>query len=153
MLAAEEENARLVLKIKKLESKTEELELLVGAIQNLRQLNEYLENKVKVDKAVEDALVAKVSGLEVKLQAYKNSDNIAKGIIDSPSYLIEKIAIGYDYSAKMNNNNNAIYFETASSVKENIPHILKDVDNPLFKKDDSEPLNEESLLIKQKMIV
>ena len=85
MLAAEKENARLVLKIKKLESKNEELELVVVAIENLRQLNEYLENKVKVDKEVEDALVDKVSGLEVKLQAYKNSANIAKGIIDSQS--------------------------------------------------------------------
>ena len=90
MLAAEEENARLVLKIKKLESKNEELELVVVAIENLRQLNEYLENKVKVDKEVEDALVAKVSGLEVKLQAYKNLANIAKGIIDS-HLLIRKL--------------------------------------------------------------
>ena len=152
MLAAEEENARLVLKIKKLESKNEELELVVVAIENLRQLNEYLENKVKVDKEVEDALVAKVSGLEVKLQAYKNSANIAKGIIDSQS-IDKKTAIGYDYSAKKKNKNTAIFFETTSSVKENVPHILKDVDNPLFKKADSEPLNEQSLLIKQEMLV
>ena len=55
MLAAEEEYVRLVLKIKKLEYKNEELELVVVAIENLRQLNQYLENKVKVDKEVEDA--------------------------------------------------------------------------------------------------
>ena len=60
MLIAEEENARLVLKIKKLESKNEELELVVVAIENLRHLNEYLKNKVKVDKELEDAVVAKV---------------------------------------------------------------------------------------------
>ena len=136
MLAAERENARLVLKIKKLESKNEELELVVVAIENLRQLNEYLENKVKVDKEVEDALVDKVSGLEVKLQAYKNSANIAKGIIDSQS-IDKKTAIGYDYSAKKKNKSIAVFFETTSSVKENVPHILKDVDNPLFKKADS----------------
>ena len=35
MLAAEEENARLVLMIKKLESKNEELEIVVVAIENL----------------------------------------------------------------------------------------------------------------------
>ena len=73
MLAVEEENTILVLEIKKLESKNEELEIVVVAIENLRQLNEYFENKVKVDKEVEDALIAKLSGLEVKLQAYKNS--------------------------------------------------------------------------------
>ena len=109
MLAAEEENSRLVLKIKKIESKNEELELVVVAIENLRQLNEYLENKVKVDKEVEDALVAKVSGLEVKLQAYTNSTNIAKGIIDS-QYIDKKNAIGYDYSANKKNKSTMIVF-------------------------------------------
>ena len=67
--------------------------------------------------------------------------------------MIRKTAISYDYSAKKKNKSIAIFFETASSVKENVPHILKDVDNPLFKKADSEPLNEESLLIKQEMLV
>ena len=58
MLATTEENARLVLKIKKLKSKNEELKFVVVAIENLKHLNEYRENKFKVDKEVEDALVA-----------------------------------------------------------------------------------------------
>ena len=120
MLASKEENARLVIKIKKLESKNEELVIVVVAMKNLRQLNEYLENKVKVDKEIEDTMVAKVSGLEVKLQAYKNSANIAKGITDSQS-IDKKTAIGYDYSAKNKNKSTAINFKTTSSVKENVP--------------------------------
>ena len=109
------------------------------AIENLIQLNEYIENKVKVDKDVEDALVDKVSSLEVKLQSYNNSANIAKGIIDSQS-IDKKTSIGNDYSDKKNNKNIAIFFETDSSDKENVPHTHKDEDNPLFKKADSEPL-------------
>ena len=82
---------------------------MVVAIENLRQPNEYLENKVKVDKEEEDAPEAKVSDLEVKLQAYKNSANIAKGIIDSKS-MEKKTTIGYDYSAKKKNKNTEIFF-------------------------------------------
>ena len=139
MLANEEENARLVLKIKNLESKNEELELVVITIENLRQLNEFLKNKVRDDKEVEDFLVAKVSGLEVKLQAYKNSANITKGIIDSQS-LDKKTVIGYDYSDKKKNKSTAIVIETTSSVKENVPHILKDVDYPFLIKLTQNPL-------------
>ena len=65
----------------------------------------------------------------------------------------KKTTIGYDYSAKKKNKNTVIFFETTSSIKKNVPHILKDVDNPLFKKADLESLNEESLLIKQEMLV
>ena len=47
MLALEEENAKLVFKNQVLEAKNQELELVVVSVEDLKQKNEYLENKFK----------------------------------------------------------------------------------------------------------
>ena len=56
MLAANEENEKLVLKVKMLETRNEELELACVGMLDLKQKIEYLENKDKFNKEVESAL-------------------------------------------------------------------------------------------------
>ena len=41
----------------------------------------------------------------------------------------------------------------SNTIKDGVPHILKNVNNPVFKKPTSEPLNEKEMLIKQEMLV
>ena len=82
MLALEEENVNLVLKNRILDARNQELELVVITNEDLKQKNEYLENKVKCNSEIEIALRTQLVELETKLQAYKNSVNIAKEIID-----------------------------------------------------------------------
>ena len=97
MLALEEENAKLVLKNQMLNAKNQELELVVVVVEDLKQKNEYLENKVKCNSEIEVALRTQVTELQTKLQAYKNSANIAKEIIGKQC-LEKKTVIGFDYS-------------------------------------------------------
>ena len=56
MLALEEENAKLVLKNQMLDAKNQELEIVVVVVEDLKQKNEYLENKVKCNSEIEVAL-------------------------------------------------------------------------------------------------
>ena len=60
MLALEEENAKLVLKNQMLDAKNQELELVVVVVEDLKQMNEYLENKVKCNSEIEVALRTQV---------------------------------------------------------------------------------------------
>ena len=64
MLAASEENEKLVLKAKMLETSNEELELACVGVLDLKQKIEYLENKDKCNKEVEPALRTKLSEIE-----------------------------------------------------------------------------------------
>ena len=61
MLAANEENEKLVLKMKMLETRNEELELACVGVLDLKRKIEYLENKDKCNKEVESALRTKLS--------------------------------------------------------------------------------------------
>ena len=99
MLALEEENAKLVLKNQILDARNSELELVGITVEDLKQKNEYLENKVKCNSEIEIALRKQLVEPETKLQAYKNSANIAKEIIDKQC-LEKNTAIGFDYSSK-----------------------------------------------------
>ncbi|KAK1363912.1 CCHC-type domain-containing protein [Heracleum sosnowskyi] len=149
MLASEIENAKLVLKIKNLESKNEELMLVAVTLEDLKQRNEYLENKVKCNGEIETILRKQISDLDLKLNAYKNSALIAKEIIDTQT-LGNKTAIGFDYSKKTGKK--IVEFPvTRPAVKKNTPHILKNVDCPVFVKPFSAPFNEDDLIIIQEL--
>ena len=41
----------------------------------------------------------------------------------------------------------------SNTVKDGVPHVLKNVNNPVFKKPTAEPLNEREMLIKQEILV
>ena len=152
MLALEEENAKLVLKNQILDAKNSKLELVAITVEDLKQKNEYLENKVKCNSDIEIALRTQLVELESKLQAYKNSANIAKEIIDKQC-LEKKTAIGFDYSSKKIGKKPVEDSAQSNTVKDGVPHVLKNVSNPVFKKPTSEPLNEREMLIKQEMLV
>ena len=132
MLALEEENAKLVLKNEMLEVKNQELELVVVAVEDLKQKNEYLENKVKCNSEIEIALRKQVAELESKLQAYKNSANIAKEIIDKQS-LEKKTVIGFDYSSKKSGKKHMEDLSQSNTVNDGVPHVLKNVSNPCLR--------------------
>ena len=152
MLALEEENAKLVLKNQVLDARNSELELVAITIEDLKQKNEYLENKVKCNSEIEIALRKKLVELETMLQAYKNSANIAKEIIDKQC-LEKKTAIGFDYSSKKIGKKHVEDSAQSNIIKYDVPHVLKNVNNPVFKKPTSEPLNEREMLIKKEMLV
>ena len=152
MLALEEENAKLVLKNQSLDARNSELELVAITIEDLKQKNEYFENKVKCNSDIEIALRKKLVELETNLQAYKNSANIAKEIIDKQC-LEKKTAIGFDYSSKKIGKKPVEDSAQSNTIKDDVPHVLKNVNNPVFKKPTSEPLNEREMLIKQDMLV
>ena len=78
MLAASEENEKLVLKVKMLETRNEELELACVGMLDLKQKIEYLENKDKCNKEVESASRTKLSEVEETLKAYKIVANASK---------------------------------------------------------------------------
>ena len=135
-----------------LDAKNQELELVVIVVEDLKQKNEYLENKVKCNSGIEVALRTQVVELETKLQAYKNSANIAKEIIDKQC-LEKKTAIGFDYSSKKTGKKPVKDSFQSNTINDGVPHVLKNVSNPVFKKPTSEPLNEKDMLIKQEMLV
>ena len=62
------------------------------------------------------------------------------------------MAIGLDYSKKAGKRHVG-FSETPVFVKESIQHVIKDVETPVFVKPVSEPLNEQSLLIEEELLV
>ncbi|KAK1358538.1 CCHC-type domain-containing protein [Heracleum sosnowskyi] len=150
MLASEMENAKLVLKIKKLESKNEELELVAVTLEDLKQKNAYLENKVKCNDEIETILRKQISDLDLKLNAFKNSALVAKEIIDTQA-VENKTAIGFDYNKKAGKK--ILEFPvTPSVVKRNTPHVLKNVDCPVFVKPFPPLFYEDDLFIAQELL-
>ena len=67
-----EENAKLVLKVKILETKNEHLELVEVKCFNLEQKNEYHENKIKYMTEIEAYLRKKIEEIYVEFKAYRN---------------------------------------------------------------------------------
>ena len=96
MLAANEENEKLALKVKMLEARNEELELACVGMLDLKHKIEYLENKDKCNKEVESALRTQLSEVEETLRAYKISANVSKVELDK-KLNINKTCIGLGY--------------------------------------------------------
>ena len=95
MLAPSVENEKLVLKVKMLETRNEELELACVGVLDVNQKIEYLENKDKCNKEVEFALT-KLSEVEETLKAYKIAANASKIELDK-KLNINKTCIGLWY--------------------------------------------------------
>ena len=89
-------NEKLVLKVKLLDTRNEELELACINMLDLKQKIEYLENKDKCNKEVESALRTELSEVEETIKAYKIAVNSAK--IDQDKKLnVNKTCIGLGY--------------------------------------------------------
>ena len=96
MLAANEENEKLALKVKMLEAMNEELELACVGMLDLKQKIEYLENKDKCNKEVESALRSQLSEVEETLKAYNISANASK-VEQDKKLNVNKTCIGLGY--------------------------------------------------------
>ena len=159
MLAAEKENTRLNLLIKALTAKNEELGLVTLSIENLKDRNAYLENRVKCDELIEASLTAKNDELELKLQAYANAANIAHTFND-PQRLEKMTCIGFDYSKfgkDKGKDKRTLFksggFEDSPSIPVNVPHIIKDSPEPIFKSAEPAPLDHDRIFIQEQLRV
>lgn len=146
LLASETENAKLVQNVKTLEAKNEELGLVSVSIEDLKQKNEYLENKVKVNVEIEAILREKISMLELKLNAIYNSANVSEEIIKG-QMINQSTAIRFDYSKKMGKRQ-MNFTETPVSDKVEVPSVLHNVEVPIYQKPVSDPITEETLIIR-----
>ena len=110
----------------------------------------YLENKIKCNDEIETILRKQISELDLKLNAFKNSALIAKEIIDTQA-VENKTAIGFDYNKKAGKK--IVEFPvTPSVVKRNTPHVLKNVDCPVFVKPFPPLFHEDDLFIRQELL-
>ncbi|KAK1365514.1 hypothetical protein POM88_041075 [Heracleum sosnowskyi] len=91
-----------------------------------------------------------ISDLDLKLNAFKNSALVAKEIIDTQA-IENKAAIGFDYNKKAGKK--IVEFPVTSSVaKRNTPHVLKNVDCPVFVKPFPPLFHEDDLFIRQELL-
>ena len=141
--------------LKKVRDENDKLVLTNVAIDDLRQKNHYLElrDKEHVEKNAE--LEKEIKSLEAKLQAYKNSADLAKKLISS-QVVSGKLGIGLDYDElRKAGKKRVVENEPVEKVNNppSTPHILKNAKKPLFKKATPEPFDEDRLFIHHEMLV
>ena len=109
----------------------------------------FLENRVNCYKQLETNLKARITELETRVNGYYKSAKTSKEIYDR-EVIGRTVGIGYDYNKAIGklgiNSPNRI-----SAKERGIPHVLKDVVDPLFKKSIAEPLNESSIIINEEL--
>ena len=153
ILAANEENEKLVLKVKKIDTRNEELELACINMLDLKQKIEYLENKDKCNKEVESALRTKLSEVEETLKAYKIAANSAK--IDQDKKInVNKTCIGLGYEdLKKARKKHVRVYDTEIAMDQEAPFVVQHVSKPMYRQFIIEPINEEMLIIKDELFV
>ena len=108
-----------------------------------------LENRVNLYKQLEINLKEIITNLETKVRGYYNSTVKAKDIFNQQA-ISQTVGIGYDYNEAVGklsiNSPNRV-----SAKERGIPHVLKGVDKPLFRKSIVEPLNESSIIIQEEL--
>ena len=152
MLAASEENEKLVLKVKMLETRKDELEFACVNMLDIKQKIEYLENKDKYNREVESALRTKLSEVEGSLKAYKIAANTAK--IDQDKNLnANKTCIGLGYKdLKKAGKKHVKVDDTEHHLDQEAPCIIEDVSKPMYNQFIPEPVDYEMLVIKAKLL-
>ena len=145
MLATSEENEKLVLKVKILETRNKELELACVGVLDLEQKIENLENKDKCNKEVKSALRTKLSEVEETLTVYKIAANASK-IEQDKKLNINKtcIDLGYD-DLKKNGKKHVKVDDTERVVDQKAPFVIQDVSKP------TKPVDEDLLKIKAEL--
>ena len=109
----------------------------------------FLENRGNCYRQLEINLKKIITGLKTKVRGYYNSSVKSKELLNQQS-IGQIVGIGYDYDeaiGKLSINSSNIF----SAKERGIPHVLKDVDKPLFRKSIFEPLNETSIIIQEEM--
>ena len=152
MLAANEENEKLALKVKMLEARNEELELACVGMLDLKHKIEYLENKDKCNKEVESALRTQLSEVEETLRAYKISANVSKVELDK-KLNINKTCIGLGYEdLKRAGKKHERVDDTELVLDQNAPFVVQHVSKPIYRQFIPEPVDEGLLKIKVEML-
>ena len=108
-----------------------------------------LDNRVDVYRRLEINLRKLVTELETKVRGYYNSSVKDKELFNQQA-INQTVGIGCDYNETVGklsiNSSNKV-----SVVERGIPHVLKGVSKPLFKKSVGEPLNEAYIIIQQEI--
>ena len=142
-------NDRIILQNTNLEKEVLELKTVHINQDELRQEIVVLDNRVNCYKQLEIFLRDKITSLETKVGAYYNSCKQAKEMFNKQA-VNRTIGVGYGY-------NEAIGLldinspDIVSAKERGIPHVLKGIEEPLFKKSIAEPLNENSFIIQEEM--
>ena len=151
MLAASEENEKLVLKVQMLETRNEELELACVGMLDLKHEIEYLENKDKCNKEVESALRTKLSEVEETLKAYKIAANASK-IEQDEKLNINKTCIDLGYEdLKKAGKKHVKVDDTELVLDQEAPFVIQYVSKPMYRQNIPEPVDEDLLKIKAKL--
>ena len=146
---ARRKNDRIILQNNALEKEVNELRTMYINQDKLKEEVALLENRVNLYKQLEINLKEIITGLETKVRGYYNSIVKAKEIFNHHA-LSQTVGIGYNYNEAVGKL--SINCPNRVSAKERgIPHVLKGVDKPLFRKSIVEPLNETSIIIQEKM--
>ena len=146
---ARRENYRIILQNTSLENEVKELRTVHINQDKIKEEIVILENRVNLYKQLEINLKEIISNLETKVRGYYKSTVKAKEIFNQQA-ISQIVGIGYDYNQAVGklsiNSPNRV-----SAKERGIPHVLKGVDKPLFRKSITEPLNEASIIIQEEM--
>ena len=151
MLVASEKNEKLVLKVKILETRNEELELACVGVLDLKQKIEYLENKDKCNKEVESALRTKLSEVEETLKSYKIATNASK-IEQNKTLNINKTHIGLGYDDLKKDSKKHVKVDDTERVLDlKAPFVVQDVSKPMYGQFIHDTVDEDMLKIKAEL--
>ena len=143
------ENDRIILQNNALEKEVKELRTVHINQDKIKEEVALLENRVNLYKQLEINLKEIITGIETKVRGYYNSTVKAKEIFNQQA-ISQTVGIGYYYNEAVGklsiNSPNRV-----SAKERGIPHRVKGVDKPLFRKSIDEPLNETSIIIQEEM--
>ena len=146
---ARRENDRIILQNTALEKEVTELRTVHINQDKLKEDIVILENRVNLYKQLEINLKVIITDLETKVRGYYNSTVKAKEIFNQQA-ISQTVGIGFDYNEAVGklsiNSPNRV-----SAKERGIPHVLKGVDKPLFRKSIAEPFNETSIFIQEEL--
>ena len=146
---AHRENDRIILQNTTLEKQVKELRTVHINQDKIKEEIVVLENRVNFYKQLEINLKEIITNLETKVRGYYNSTVKAKEIFNQQA-ISQTVGIGYDYNEAVGklsiNSPNKV-----SAKERGIPHVLKGVDKPLFRKSIDEPLNETLFIIQEEL--
>ena len=146
---ARRDNELLSQQIKDLEKEVNELRLVHINQDKLKEQVSFLENRVDCYRKLETILKDKITGLETKVRAYFNSCSKAKEFY-SKQAVNQTSGIGYDYNAAIGELGINSPPHVCAKGRE-VPHVLKGVDEPLYKASIAEPFDATSSVIQEEI--
>ncbi|KAL8092767.1 hypothetical protein AgCh_034863 [Apium graveolens] len=146
---ARRDNELLNQQIKDFEKEVNELRLVHINQDKLKDQVSFLENRVDSYRQLETILKDKITGLEAKVKAYFNSCSKSKEFYNKQA-VNQTSGIGYDYNAAIGKLGINSPPHVCAKGRE-VPHVLKGVDEPLYKESIVEPFDETSFIIQEEI--